>query len=522
MTVLYRKYRPQKLSEIIGQEHITHSLLKQLESGKIQHAYLFTGPKGTGKTSTARIIAKAVNCQDPSKTGEPCNKCENCEAISRGNYLDLIEMDAASNRGIDDVRELREKIKLAPSAGRYKVYIIDEAHMLTPEAFSALLKTLEEPPSHAIFILATTEPQKLPGTIISRSQRFDFGRPDISKIQEKLKNIMKSEGWKIDDSGLAELAKAADGAFRDAEVLLEKVATVNPSASREEVLQLIGKKNLSQVLEILEIVEKKETKGALLWLDEFVSSGGNVRVLNEAIIEILRKILLIKSGVGEKLVRDVNPETYQGLSQQAEKIDQQRLDSLIKLFIKSIEDISMATIPQLPLELALIVACDYQTESEVEVGESAEAEKPVVKKVKKETDIQRATEAKDRPEVRGEPKSEVSEEKLLKKVKAAWPKILRQVKAKNKSLEIFLRGAVPDRVEEDVVYLKFYYRFHKERVEDPRNRKIIEEILEKEVDSPVRIKGIMGEKPSGKTKQEKELEEVKGEEDPAGIFGKLD
>src|SRR3990170_1972775 len=248
MTVFYRKYRPQKFDQIVGQKQIVATLLSQLKSGKIGHGYLLAGPRGTGKTSCARIFAKAVNCQglassrsasskkkkfpiDP-KFGEPCNKCDSCLAISAGFHLDLIEIDAASNRGIEEIRDLREKIKLAPVAGKYKVYIIDEAHMLTPEAFNALLKTLEEPPEHAIFILATTEPHKLPGTIISRSQRFDFGRPELPKISEKLKNIATAEGWKINDEGFFEIAKSADGAFRDAEVLLEKVAAVNPKASK--------------------------------------------------------------------------------------------------------------------------------------------------------------------------------------------------------------------------------------------------------------------------------------------------
>jgi DNA polymerase-3 subunit gamma/tau len=538
MTTLYRKYRPQKLSEIAGQDHIVNALSKQLETGKIHHAYLFTGPKGTGKTSTARIIAKAINC-DKSKVkskkvkgkskltfSEPCNKCNSCNAVSGGSYLDLIEIDAASNRGIDDVRELREGIKLAPSGGAYKVYIIDEAHMLTPEAFNALLKTLEEPPAHAVFILATTEPHKLPGTIVSRSQRFDFGRPSVDKIHEVLKKVVKGEDWKVADEGLIEIAKASDGAFRDAKVLLEKVGTVNPKADVEEVIQLIGKKNISQVLEILEIAEDKDTKAAILWLDEYVSGGGNIRVLNEAILELLRKTLLIKVGVGEKLVKEVSPEVYKGLVAYSGKITQQRLDTLIRLFTRAIEELAMATIPQLPLELALVEACEFEVgengEEDTESDENSETQgesKPETKvqvKMTKKDDSKEDGKAKEKVG----PKLNISEEELLRKVKRAWPKVVKEVKAKNKSLEVFLRSTKPESVEDDTISLKFYYRFHKDRVEDPKNRKILEEIIEKEVYKPVKIKGIMEEKSGSKAGK---LEQKQADQnDPVQIFGKID
>src|SRR3972149_1256434 len=222
--MLYRTYRPQKFSELVGLETVKQTLQNQVKDDKIAHAYLFAGPRGTGKPTPARILAKAVNCEHP-QAGEPDGECRVCKQIEGGRYLDLIEIDAASNRGIEDIRTLREKIRLVPSVGKYKVYIIDEAHQLTHDASGALLKTLEEPPAHAIFILATTDPYRLLETIRSRCQRFTFERAPVSLIVEKLKEIVKKEKAKISDEDLEQIAKAAGGGFRDAENLLEQVLT---------------------------------------------------------------------------------------------------------------------------------------------------------------------------------------------------------------------------------------------------------------------------------------------------------
>lgn len=270
---LYRKYRPQTFDDIVGQSAVVTTLKNQLSSGKIGHAYLFCGMRGTGKTSTARVFAKALNCEK-GPTPNPCNVCASCRAINSGSMMDVIEMDAASNRGIDDIRDLREKVNFAPSVGRYKIYIIDEVHMLTTEAFNALLKTLEEPPRYVVFILATTEPNKLPQTILSRCMRFDFTRISTTEIVERLRKVVRDLGIEAEDRALVEIARSSQGSVRDALSLLDKaVAYGEARLEHQDILTLLGAVNQEVYYDISKVVLQGKSGVLLEILDRLAKAG---------------------------------------------------------------------------------------------------------------------------------------------------------------------------------------------------------------------------------------------------------
>lgn len=534
---LYRKYRPQTFSDLIGQDQVKIPLLTQLQSGKFTHAYLFSGPRGTGKTTTARLFAKALNCKiyKDNKFGEPCNKCENCLAIAEGSYLDVLEIDAASNRGIDEIRDLREKIRLAPTVGKYKVYIIDEVHMLTNEAFNALLKTLEEPPEHAIFILATTELHKVPATIQSRTQKFEFVRPKKEHIKEKLSKISKEEKWTIHPEGLDEIAKVADGTFRDAEVLLDKISSVNQKASREEVQNLLGQKESKQIVEAINLLMNKKTREAVLWVGEFVEAGGDVKVLVEDFLEVLRNILMIKVGALEKNTI-YSQEVFENLKSFSQQINKDKLTNWIKLFNESLVELKDSPIPQLPLELAIIEACEFNDEVTVEVKtieqtnttetkiviepevaedliKESQESAPVEEEKPKKTKIVKSDSLVDTKVV----KSDGDKKLVMEDLQKFWLNILENVKSKNSSLAVFLKSATPTSLDDDgLLTLEVGYRFHKDRLEEPKNSLLLSTTIEAILGRPVRIKGVVGT-PKPRITKEDHLDEA----DPVEIFGKL-
>jgi DNA polymerase-3 subunit gamma/tau len=372
---LYRKYRPQTFAEIAGQDHVSRTLQNAVRSGTVAHAYVFAGSRGTGKTSLAKILAKALDCTGPDAehpvtepTVTPCGVCENCRAIAASTALDVIEMDAASNRGIDDIRELRDKVAYAPVQGRYKVYIVDEAHMLTKEAFNALLKTLEEPPPHVVFVLATTEAHKIPATILSRCQRFDFRRPRVHDIALVISQIAASEHIVIDEAAVLEISRHAEGGFRDAIGTLEKLSTFfgeTPITSRE-VLDVLGVIASDLLFEIIDIVIERDPAGALLFVQRLAEHGTSYPQFIHDLLHRLREVFLVQylDNVSD------DPATLQALSQNLE-IDEQLLDRLgqqahqlsgrellrlIELLGAAQTEIRGGLDPRLQLEMALVKA----------------------------------------------------------------------------------------------------------------------------------------------------------------------
>ena len=507
--VFYRKWRPQLLAEVVGQEHVTRTLLNALANERVSHAYLFCGPRGTGKTSTARGLAKAVNCLENGK-GEPCNTCDMCQAITEGRALDVIEVDAASNRGIDEIRNLREKVNYAPNQARRKVYIIDEVHMLTKEASNALLKTLEEPPSHVIFILATTEAHKLLPTILSRCQRFDFHRLSQADMLPRLSHICENEGITIGPEALRLISRAATGSLRDAENLLQQMMTYyGNEISLQQAQTLLGISGDQRAGELVKDIVNKDIAAGVATINNVNNDGLDLRQFNRDVVEYLRVLLLVKTGSSESI--ELTAEDIKELKELATRAPLAQILKAIKHFGQL--DLGLDNYSTLPLELAL-VDCTLPAAEEKEESIRQPEPEPAAKKTPPkatppppEPEVAQPEEKKKpEPEPEPEPEPAVAEpvakeepvpsKKLepstaatdvsptadsgtIEQLQSQWSKIINEApEGMGKTpAAALLRSARPKEINDDIIVLSFKYPLHKENMEKLDNQKIAEKIV---------------------------------------------
>lgn len=460
MMSFYRKYRPQTFAHLVGQSHINQTILNALKLDRVSHAYLFTGPRGTGKTSAARLLAKAINCTD-LKDNEPCNACEICNDINDGRLIDLIEIDAASNRGIDEIRDLREKINFAPTRAKSKVYIIDEVHMLTKEAFNALLKTLEEPPAHVYFILATTEVHKIPETILSRCQRFDFKRIDDVVIMERLKYIAKEESIEVDETALDVIVHHAEGGLRDAIGLLEQLTSDN-SLSYDNVCNVLGISGFQSLEKLYSYLENNDVKEAINEINELYMEGNDLTYFNKRFLEFLRKKMI-------KSVNENNPAQTD------------RIIKLIENFQESYGRSRYSTIQQLPLEMAVVKSCEVEIKSEnptktqdlnTEVPKSPVQQEEQSAPSINVRDHQPLTAPSDN--IQNTPAAESAEKKSLNLeiIKKDWRRVGESIN--NPIAKRSLMSCTPVDVCSNNLTLGFASNFHMEKVMEIENKTAIE------------------------------------------------
>ncbi len=502
MAVLYRKYRPQTFSEVLNQKYTIQTLKNQVASGQVSHAYLFTGSRGVGKTSVARIVAKAVNCLRQVESGklkvesrgEPCDKCDNCNAISAGQFLDLVEIDAASNTGVDNVRELIEHVKFSPSSGKFKVFIIDEVHMLSKGAFNALLKTLEEPPTHTIFILATTEINKVPATIISRTQRFDFKRLSVEDLLSHLEKIVKSEKLKIPTEVLELIAHNSDGGVRDSLSLLEKVVTLGADATVEESQQLLGVTDIKLSQELVGQLLSQTPENIPEFIDRLLEKGVDFAVFNRDFLEYLLKLLITKTTGGNSTF-GLPKEQQTELGKLSGQLSLNDVIFITRLFLKSYKELGSAPTPQIPILLAALEAqqkvggkvsltpvarpsAEYSSPSNTDL--SPKPQTPVVSSV-----------IIEEPEEQEVPAT-ISMEELEKH----WTKIIQKIKSVNGPLAQLVKTSPLQHINGGKIVVGVKFLFHKQNLENPKNQTVINGVLNEVTGQKLYLKAeLIKEKP---------------------------
>lgn len=478
MPTLYRKYRPQKFADFFGQEHLVKTITNEIAAGKIAHAYLFSGPRGTGKTTLARLFAKAINCPE-RKEGkfEPCDQCASCQEISNSRHLDVIEMDAASHTGVDNVREnIIDNAQFRPSKSPYKIFIIDEAHMLSTPAFNALLKTLEEPPAHVIFILATTEAGDIPATIVSRCQRFNFKKIPAEMVLEKLNMIIKEEGVKVDEEVLKRVAAKSDGCLRDAESLLGQLLTLDlKKISLEDIETYLPSANLEPVLGWLENTALGQTGEALKIIGRLFEEGGNLEQYAADLIDLLRALMIYKIQKEWRL-DDLSGENKERLKKLAGQISDEQIVRLLEAAMKRRQEIRQAPVPQLPLELLTVEAAGLFGEkndkpNRPEPPPAAPMEEAKPKEKKKLAEPESAKKIEDQPAE--EPISKLS----LDDIRTRWDEVIEKISASLPSLTFVLRTSHLKNLSGRRLTLALPYSLHRDKIEEKKNKSAIENCL---------------------------------------------
>jgi DNA polymerase III subunit gamma/tau len=495
---LYRRWRSQTFGELVGQEAITRTLKNAISSQRIGHAYLFCGPRGTGKTSTARLLAKAINCLDSDPINRPCNKCEPCLSIAEGRAVDLIEIDAASNNGVDNVRDLREKITTRPAQLKKKVYIIDEVHMLTDSAFNALLKTLEEPPPHAMFILATTDPQDIPATVVSRCQRFDFQRIKLDTIAERMAYVCREENISADITALEMLARQSTGSLRDALSLLDQIIVYSGGIITVEAVQaMLGVSNLEAVADFSESLATGDMAQGLEQINKLVQSGSDLKRFNRELVDYLRGIMLVKANPNSGELLNLTGESLTRMRDQATRLQLTDLLNFLKIFSAVDYGLKVSPYAQLPLELALMEAVLQQPEARTNVERPRPQPVPTALRPSSTPPIERSAPPptpKPQPSVvKNEPIKEPAAAVPLENsapatdvpgieleaVKGIWGKFMDSVANVEKTTHALLLEARPVAIKGNQVTLAFKWAFHREKISGDKKRLMVEEHLSK-------------------------------------------
>jgi DNA polymerase III subunit gamma/tau len=484
---LYRTWRPKTFADLVGQDAVVRTLTSALQSGKIAHAYLFSGPRGSGKTSAAKILARCINCVN-GPTASPDNTCENCRAILAGTALDVLEIDAASNRGIDEIRALRDAVKFAPSAMRSKVYIIDEAHMLTKEGANAFLKTLEEPPPHVVFILATTEPEKLPVTILSRCQRYAFRRIAIPVMIERMREVAAAEGIAIDDAALSAIAYRADGGLRDALTMLEQAAAFADGTITTGTVDLaFGATGRNYASTIIDHLIARDADGVLKSIDDASDAGADMQVLIRSLIGEFRNLLVGRID-GGLLVRDLAPEDAQGAVERGKNFTQVDILRALRLLTEALAMARSSGHPRLELETALlryVLAAEDATLEGLSERLSALEETRSVQRAGRVIEKQTPAPPQQSPQPQTPP-AKAATAVTIQKVRAGWESILMKVESEKQSLRGELRRAMPDAIDGNALIIKVPNALSADVLKD--NAQLVQTAIQEALGVPLQVK----------------------------------